>query len=874
MALLDYRREQAKELGAMRNKVENVASLFRDFPYFTETTAGTVVEKEKREELSKRIDQRLSRVQQNTCRVAVIGLEKAGKSTFINAWIGGQALPADRERCTWAASTIRNGSRIQAEIIFSSREEFDTGLKQLYNDAGLEWGKIPFPLPPNAPASFDTITAKIEKSNEYKDIEDLSRFWNEISPLLGKGKYTVTSDSVSELRSKIFPYISRLEEDGTKIGTAYAVKQVNIDIPLEDNLEFTIDDLPGVNAPGNRAEEMTFKSLRENADVIVFVKNAAANASTDRDENRIWKEADESDTSMKLTERLFVIMSRADESAVDNGRDAHELGAKAFIEKGIPAGHVFYCSSTAEIYGEYKKNGGDMPTFMKAPANYSERDYEAAAQKIASYLKTPEPTSGIPEFEKALYNFLKDDFPALERKALETLRAEYTKTIEKARELLETFTQDSLSENSTGYAEVQRFDVLWEQKLEKGDEGLAEVIKKKVNKYIREIMGPHAPADFLDGIRRHIDDSRNRFLETVTVEGFNSMDYRGGGTAQQRFSQMKADYFQNTQTQLKKEIYEQLASAISQDVTGHLQPIWDGAICAASTEAPSGLNAVSETERNKELLKKFKKKPNPTLEQLFPEKNGKEPAITAAGFAVLLKSIIHAPLEYILNSDAADEDCSRLLQKAMLYQNGICDENKKARLASHYNRFSSEIAKDRDNGFLEMIKNDTALFRDILDLFLPRSFVTLASVALKAANGKNPNASDTEKPKDNPFAGIKNTGVETKTQKQNSEAAQNTEPATPEAVVEELKKRVKVFYFILEAMLFDRDYGFVGYYRSFLEEFRRAIIEEMESGGVIKALAWEFRKDIWPNEAEFRANEERRRTEEKIARYKQDLSAS
>jgi GTPase SAR1 family protein len=860
MASLDYRKEHGAKLVEMQGKLEGLRTMLPNLPEIEQEAQGKETYLEFLDGLSKRIEQRLSRVRESTCRVAVIGLEKAGKSTFINAWIGGQALPADRERCTWAASTIRNGSRIQAEIVFSTREEFDADVNKLYQDAGLDRGKFPFPLSEDASANPE-LPPKITNHNEYKDIEDLSRFWSEINPQLGRGKLIVTANSVAELRTKIFPYISRLEEGGKKIGTAYAVKQVNIDIPLEDNLEFTIDDLPGVNAPGNRAEEMTFRSLRETADVIVFIKNAASNASPDRDETRIWKEADESDTSMPLTGRLFVIMSRADEHAVDNGRDAHEQGAKAFQDKGVSGAHIFYCSSTAELYRLYQKDGGEEPSFIKNPdgsAAYSDRTCEEAGKKIASYLKTAEPTSGIPEFKRALYDFLKDDFPVLEQSALEKLNAEFAKSMETARELITAYSNASSSEANATTEEQQRFEKLWQPSdLQQKDKGLSRAILRAVNGQIREVMEPSETSEeFMKGIRANITGSKERFLETITVDAFNAFDLTQQATALKTISAMKAGYFEKIQGALKDEIYDSLALDISHNITGNLQPIWDKAMGAQTPESAQGLGVIPVIERNEFLGKKLKNKPNSALAQLFLSGNEKDLTVSSAGFAALLKSIVHAPAEYLLNpDDIYDTDRARLLQKANLYQTGICDEKTKKRLASQYEKYGEEIKKDKNSGLIEMIKDDTALFRDVLDLFLPRSFVTLASLALKAAEKA------AKAVKENPFA-------DTKSSADDSQDAPQPE-MTAESIVEDLKKRVEVFYFILEAMLFDRDFGFIGYYRAYLEEFRRAVESEMNPGGAIKSLAFKFRERVWPNEGEFKTNGERQRREQLLARLRQ-----
>jgi hypothetical protein len=72
-------------------------------------------------------------------------------------------------------------------------------------------------------------------------------------------------------------------------------------------------------------------------------------------------------------------------------------------------------------------------------------------------------------------------------------------------------------------------------------------------------------------------------------------------------------------------------------------------------------------------------------------------------------------------------------------------------------------------------------------------------------------------------------------------------------------------------MLFDRDFGFIGYYRAYLEEFRIAVESEMNQGGAIKSLAFKFRERVWPNEREFKTNGERQRREQRLARVRQIL---
>ncbi|MDR2783255.1 MAG: hypothetical protein LBB48_05370 [Treponema sp.] len=220
------------------------------------------------------------------------------------------------------------------------------------------------------------------------------------------------------------------------------------------------------------------------------------------------------------------------------------------------------------------------------------------------------------------------------------------------------------------------------------------------------------------------------------------------------------------------------------------------------------------------------------------------------GFAALLKSIAQAPAEYLLNLDPRYEQLSsNLLRKANIYNKGLCDDKIGAKTAKMYAKNKDAFTGKDENGFITAVKEDIPLVRDILDIFLPRPFVTLASIALKAA-GK------VGEKKENPFAGL-STPEET--------PAVSQEPMADEAIIEDIKMRLEVFYQILEKMLFDTDFGFIGYYRAFMEEFRRAINDELNEDGAIKHLSFNYRQQIWPNEPEFKSTAFRKQLEKTVS---------
>jgi ribosome biogenesis GTPase A len=69
----------------------------------------------------------LERLKKREFRIAVVGLEKAGKSTFINAWLECDLLPAKGGRCTFTTTqiySVSNESEQRLEVQTRTEEQF------------------------------------------------------------------------------------------------------------------------------------------------------------------------------------------------------------------------------------------------------------------------------------------------------------------------------------------------------------------------------------------------------------------------------------------------------------------------------------------------------------------------------------------------------------------------------------------------------------------------------------------------------------------------------------------------------------------------------------------------------------------------------
>jgi len=284
--------------------------------------------------------------------------------------------------------------------------------------------------------------------------------------------------------------------------------------------------------------------------------------------------------------------------------------------------------------------------------------------------------------------------------------------------------------------------------------------------------------------------------------------------------------------------------------------MWEKALNAKTAEAGHGLAAVSEAERAEFFAKRLQNHPDPVFAQVFANSQPAQAGQAEYGFAALLKSVVHAPAEYLFSPEKYyDEARIRLLSKANLYHKGLYDEATSEKVRRAFSSLPESTGPETAGVFKELVDKNLPVVRSLVDLFLPKPFSVLSNLVLRnAVSGKT-------SVKDNPFAGTVPSSAGENT-------ASKEPPETPEAVVEDLKNRVALFYFILDAMLFDKDFGFIGYYRAFLEEFRAAIEAQMNEGGTLRALAYQYRAAIWPAEPEFKANDARERLERQVAALK------
>lgn len=272
---------------------------------------GTVVSAEMQKrlrELKTEAQIVLKKVKNDEFEISIVGLEKAGKSTFANALMENNLLPTKDLRCTFTSTQIEYSGDDQddsATVSFYSIEEFDKDFKDKLSTLD---------FPGSERYSFDTISEqtyldiyerevspqskKLYGDSIHEDILAIIRNVSSLSMLLGRPDISFASDRIRS--GELASYIT----DESK---ARAVKQVIIrSKELSGMKNAIIFDVPGFNSPTELHKIQTRERMKS-ADAIIVVANGMYPSLTE-ESLKILRESD--DEGNPLSDKLFVFANK------------------------------------------------------------------------------------------------------------------------------------------------------------------------------------------------------------------------------------------------------------------------------------------------------------------------------------------------------------------------------------------------------------------------------------------------------------------------------------------------------------------------------------------------------------------------------------
>jgi len=283
-----------------------------------ENTSVSLIKNNETEKLYKIINKSknlLHKLKSDEFEIAVVGLEKAGKSTFVNALIENDILPSAPERCTFTSTKLTYGKEDKAIVEFYTEEEFNAIFQELLKDIDYpNWGKQSYKA--LSLDEFNRYFESLEEKNPSLFKSHQGKTDEEIRDILKvKDKLILTGEikefSKDELNSDIFKAYIKGENKGQDTSKPRSTKRVEIFSSKLNKLQTAIIyDVPGFDSPTKIHERQTLERLKK-ADAIILITNVGRNPSLLGTQlNIITKNSDED--GIPLRDKLFVFGNQID----------------------------------------------------------------------------------------------------------------------------------------------------------------------------------------------------------------------------------------------------------------------------------------------------------------------------------------------------------------------------------------------------------------------------------------------------------------------------------------------------------------------------------------------------------------------------------
>jgi len=275
----------------------------------------------------------LHKLESNEFEIAIVGLEKAGKSTFANALIENSVLPSAPERCTFTSTRLVSGND-KAIIEFYNEEEFNAIFQELLKE-------IEYPSPEEQSYKtlhvdkFDRYFELLEENNNNIYKNHIGKTDEEIRDILiCRDKLILTGKvkefSGNELLEDSFQSYIKGENKGDDTSKPRSVKRIEIESSKLKKLESAIIyDVPGFDSPTKIHLRQTEDRLKK-ADAIILVTNVGSNPSIQGTALSVINKNTDED-GIPLRDKLFVFGNK-----LDTANDKKEsLGNKKILIKDV-----------------------------------------------------------------------------------------------------------------------------------------------------------------------------------------------------------------------------------------------------------------------------------------------------------------------------------------------------------------------------------------------------------------------------------------------------------------------------------------------------------------------------------------------------------
>jgi len=256
--------------------------------------------------LRQQINRQLERLLDRRFEVAVIGLEKAGKSALLNAWLGEEILPSSDVRCTYTTTEIWSAASEEEQMLiieYHSQYEIDQLLAK----------------------KREELTSFREGSRDHDDLIEeiqetehlLPQIYEYTARLKWQRGFRDISEIANELQQAVF----------SNRAQARAIKRIQLKtIRLHNDRDIVFHDVPGFDSPVEMHQRQAREKLAT-CDAILYAKEMK-NPNINSPEKNMLQVADIEDPHIKVADKIFIALTKA-----DTARDRNEFDRWASLQR-------------------------------------------------------------------------------------------------------------------------------------------------------------------------------------------------------------------------------------------------------------------------------------------------------------------------------------------------------------------------------------------------------------------------------------------------------------------------------------------------------------------------------------------------------------
>jgi hypothetical protein len=326
-------------------------------------------------------NRQLERLRKREFRIAVVGLEKAGKSTFINAWLECDLLPAKGGRCTFTTTqiySVKSEYEQRLEVQTRSEEQFIHLLKEL-----------------------ETVGAK-EDLNTIRE--------NEITlkQVRREGNLVIPFTRLEDIREQLKKYVADEKY-------AHAVLEARLytnKLAQAEGIVFY--DVPGSDS-GLAKHVDEAQQMLSDCDAVIVIQRFR---SIREAELEIIKFTEQGDKNVTIADKLFVFLSHIDSLGSPEALKTHitEASQDWLKRANLPVNRIVSGSAGAYLI---LNNLAEEHTQLEIGKASNIQDKLKTLTGIIDDEMLRTKATGIPEIKQKIFNYINTERVAILKKRCE-----------------------------------------------------------------------------------------------------------------------------------------------------------------------------------------------------------------------------------------------------------------------------------------------------------------------------------------------------------------------------------------------------------------------------------------------------------------------